>query len=207
MNSITEQRNRALAVLEKDKDEHGYSPIDYAIDDECRRVLNLPSRPAMANPYIGWMMPANDSKDEKMSISPEGVSHIKRWEGLRCDAYLCPAKVWTIGYGHTKGVRRGDNVTPAEAEQLLKEDLQQFEEGVRRMVKVPLNQGQYDALVSFAFNVGLSALSRSALLRYLNQGKYQEAGLQLHRWVYAKGKKLEGLVRRRNAEHDLFVSQ
>ncbi len=140
-----------------------------------------------------------------MKTSQKGIDLIKRFEGCRLNAYKCPANVWTIGYGHTYGVKEGQTITQKQAEDLLKDDLKSFEAAVNNYVKVPLTQGQFDALVSFSFNVGNEALRTSTLLRLLNQGKYEEAAEQFSRWVYASGKKLDGLVRRRKAEKELFL--
>ena len=140
-----------------------------------------------------------------MNISSKGIELIKRFEGCRLKAYKCPAGVWTIGYGHTNNVRPDDVITQDEAEELLKRDLQVHENNVKRLVKVALTQGQFDALVSFEFNVGYSALANSTLLKVLNTGNYNAAVKQF-RWVYAGNKVLEGLVKRRIAETEMFLS-
>ncbi|HXG01499.1 MAG TPA: lysozyme [Bacteroidota bacterium] len=119
-------------------------------------------------------------------------------------AYLCPAGVWTIGYGHTGGVKEGDRITLQQAEELLKQDLERFEECIRRSVTVPLNQNQFDALVSFAFNVGCMALENSTLLRKLNAGDYAGAAQEFGKWVKSRGVILPGLIKRRDAERALF---
>lgn len=141
--------------------------------------------------------------------SRRGQELLHHFEGLRLEAYLCPANVWTIGYGTTVSdgtpVQKGDRVTKAEAERLFREDLQRFEKSVLALVNVPLTQGQFDALVSFTYNVGVGALRTSTLLRVLNQGRYQEAADQLLRWNKGGGKVLPGLTRRREAERKLFL--
>ena len=205
--NISEQRNRAIAIATRETDRQGYSPIDYAIDDECRRVLNLPDRPLGTQPYVRWMNLSAIPEKEVMKISDRGVSLIKRWEGFRADAYLCPAKVWTIGYGHTATANRGQCITKERAEELLKEDVARYEDAVRLLVRVPLNQNQFDALVSFTFNLGIGALRQSTLLKKLNKGQYVSAAYELDRWVYAKGKKLPGLVSRRLEEKKLFFEK
>jgi lysozyme len=141
-----------------------------------------------------------------MKIGTKGLELIKRFEGCRTEAYLCPANVWTIGYGHTKTAKPGLRITLSQAEALLKQDLIGFEKYVNNAVKVPLNQNQYDALVSFTFNVGTGAFFKSSLLRKLNIGDYSGAANEFPRWVYGGGKKLLGLERRRRAERDLFLS-
>ena len=139
-----------------------------------------------------------------MRTSESGLALIRQFEGLRLSAYRCPAGIPTIGYGSTAGVKMGQTITAGRAEELLREDVRQFEAAVSRLVKVPLTQGQHDALVSFAFNLGAKSLEQSTLLRLLNAGDYKGAAAQFDRWVYASGKKLSGLVKRRAAERALF---
>lgn len=144
-----------------------------------------------------------------MKIGKDGINLIKQFEGCRLEAYLCPANVWTIGFGHTHGVSKGQQITEHQAEQLLIEDLREFERHVSRLVTVPLTQEQFDALVSFTFNLGPAALAGSTLLRLLNQGKYVDAAEQFMRWNKARNRDgelvaLPGLTRRRKAEQDLF---
>lgn len=137
---------------------------------------------------------------------------IREHEGLRLDCYLCPAGVPTIGYGHTgPGVAMGSRIDLARAEQLLIGDIHEAEESIRKLVKVPLNENQFNALVSFVFNLGETALRSSTLLRYINARNYKAAALEFGKWVYAKDKSgklvtLPGLVRRRKQEADLFAS-
>jgi GH24 family phage-related lysozyme (muramidase) len=140
-----------------------------------------------------------------MKINQAGLDLIKSFEGLRCNAYKCPAGVWTIGYGHTLNVVRGQIIDVITAEQLLKQDLQQFERAVDKLITVPLTDNQFSALVSFAFNCGEGALSTSTLRRKLNGGDYLGAALEFLKWTRANGKVLPGLVRRRNAEKQLFL--
>ena len=139
-----------------------------------------------------------------MKTSPKGISLIKEFEGLSLDAYLCSAGVLTIGYGHTGGVQKGDRITEKKAEELLQDDLKKFENGVLRLVRVPLNQNQFDALVSFAFNLGVGNLGKSTLLRKLNDRDFKGAAAEFVRWNKAGGRELAGLTRRRNAEAELF---
>lgn len=141
-----------------------------------------------------------------MMISQQGVDLIKSFESCRLKAYLCPAGVWTIGYGHTSGVRPNDEISPSQAERYLKADLVRVEQDVRILVRVPLTQGQFDALVSFAFNCGTRALSTSTLLRKLNLRDYVGAAEEFFRWVYANGKRFAGLERRRRLEKRMFES-
>lgn len=141
------------------------------------------------------------------TINSKGLNLVKRFEGLVLKAYRDPVGVWTIGYGHTGSeVGPGDVITKAQAESLLKKDLTRFEQAVRNLVKVPLNSNQFSALVSFTFNVGSGALAQSTLLSLLNQRNYQGAADQFSRWVYGDGRVLPGLVTRRNAERELFLT-
>ena len=140
-------------------------------------------------------------------IGKPGLDLIKSFEGLKLRAYLCPAKVWTIGYGSTgQHVTPGKVITEAQAEELLKHDLDRFEAAVTRLVTVPLHQNQYDALVSFAFNVGISALERSTLLKRVNAKLFDQAAAEFQKWNRAAGRPLAGLTRRRAAEAALFKS-
>ena len=140
-----------------------------------------------------------------MEISKNGIILIKKFEGCSLKAYKCPAGVWTIGYGHTNKVFVDDVITQEEAETLLKQDLIIHCNNVSKLVKVHLNQNQFDALVSFEYNVGYGAFQNSTLLKLLNQGKYKEAAAQFDRWIYAGKKVLPGLVNRREAEKELFL--
>ena len=130
---------------------------------------------------------------------------IKEFEGLRLEAYKCPADVWTIGYGHTNKVKQGDAITTGEAEVLLALDVQEAERAVNAYVDVDINQNQFDALVSFVYNLGAGNFKSSTLLRKLNQGDYLGAANEFERWNKAGGKVLNGLVRRRKAESNLFI--
>ena len=142
-----------------------------------------------------------------MRISQEGVNLIKHFEGCRLEAYKCPAGVWTVGYGHTKGVKEGDAIEQEAAEAFLIEDLESFEQAVTRLVEVPLTQQQFDALVSWTFNLGAGNLAESTLLRKLNNYQYAEVPEQMMRWVRAGGQVLDGLVKRRAAEAALFQNK
>ena len=143
--------------------------------------------------------------ENKMQISAEGLSLIKKFEGCKLEAYLCPAGVWTIGYGHTKDVKEGDKINKEEAEYLLQEEMLEYEGYVNDYVEVPLEQHQFCALVSFCYNLGGGALKKSTLLKVLNEGKYEEVPAQIRRWNKSNGEVLEGLVRRREAEAIMFM--
>ena len=142
-----------------------------------------------------------------MKISLEGLSLIKKFEGCKLVAYKCSAGVWTIGYGHTTGVKEGDVCTQEEAEKLLRGDIFKFEEYVQDSVKVDLDQSQFDALVAWTFNLGPGNLRSSTMLKKLNNGEYESVPFELRRWNKAGGKTLDGLIRRRQAESLLFESK
>lgn len=144
-----------------------------------------------------------------MKTSDKGVALIKAHEGKRLSAYSCPAGVLTIGFGHTTAaghptVVQGMRISEREADDILRRDLSRFEDRVNRLVKVPLTQGQFDALVSFDFNTG--ALHSSTLLKKLNAGDYAAIPAQLMRWTKGGGRELPGLVRRRRDEAELWRS-
>ena len=151
-----------------------------------------------------------------MKLSANGEAFIKDKEGLRLEAYSCSAGVFTIGWGHTKGVIRDgvkisgkfyNKITKQQAHDLFLEDIMQFELAVRRLVRVPLTQNQFDALVSFTFNLGAGALQKSTLLRKLNAGDYVGAGKEFKRWNKAGGKVVAGLTTRRKQESEMFLDQ
>tara|TARA_R100000234_G_C5003503_1_gene181490 strand:+ start:2996 stop:3439 length:444 start_codon:yes stop_codon:yes gene_type:complete len=139
-----------------------------------------------------------------MNISVEGISLIKKFEGCELEAYQDSVGVWTIGYGHTKDVKEGDKINQDEAEHLLEEEMPEYEGYINDMVEVSLEQCQFDALVSWVYNLGPTNLSSSTLLKVLNEGEYDEVPFQIKRWNKAGGKVLEGLTRRREAEALLF---
>ena len=139
-----------------------------------------------------------------MKTSLDGINLIKRFEGCELKAYKCPAGVWTIGFGHIKGVQEGDVITQADAHNMLVEELDEYEGYINDMVSVELNQDQYDAMVSWVYNLGGGNLKASTLLKVLNAGDYAGVPAQIMRWNKAGGKVLEGLTRRRQAEADLF---
>jgi len=120
------------------------------------------------------------------------------------EAYLCPADVWTIGYGHTKGVGQGDKITQAGADAFLAQDVLWVAAAVGNKVMVPLNTNQEAALYSFIYNVGAGAFGKSTLLRKLNDWDYEGAANEFKRWNKGGGRVLNGLVRRRKAEAALF---
>lgn len=140
----------------------------------------------------------------RVKTSQKGINLIKKYEGCSMTAYKCPSGRWTIGYGHTANVKTNQKITKQQAENLLKEDLAVYEKGVEKLVKVRLNQNQFDALVSFTYNCGIGALRSSTLLKKLNNGDFASASKEFLRWNKSNGKVLKGLVRRRKAEKALF---
>lgn len=146
-----------------------------------------------------------------MQTSDKGISLIKQFEGCKLTSYQDSVGVWTIGYGWTqpvdgKPIRAGMTIKQETAERLLKTGLVSYESDVSRLVKVGLTQGQFDALVSFTYNLGARSLSTSTLLRKLNAGDYAGAADEFLRWNKAGGNVLNGLTRRREAERALFLS-
>ena len=142
-------------------------------------------------------------------ITSVGSSLIKAFEGFRSARYLCAARVWTIGIGHA--IRKGERwdsptaiITEQEALELFDKDNDEAERAVSRLIRVPLEDCQFDALVSFTFNLGSGALQASALRSMLNRAEYFEASLQFDRWIWGGGRRLPGLIRRRKAERILF---
>lgn len=144
-------------------------------------------------------------------INQNGLDLVKHFEGLYTDAYICPAGVPTIGYGHTAKVTLGQSITPQEAENILQADMKSFAISVEKTIMVELNDNQFAALVSFAFNCGAGNLRASTLSRKLNLGDYDCVPSELSRWVKAtdpstgKKRSLAGLVKRRAAEGALFL--
>lgn len=141
-----------------------------------------------------------------MKTSDEGLNLIKQFEGFRAKAYLCPAGVWTIGYGHTKGVKAGDVVSEEQATELLRQDVADAENIINDLITVPLKQCQFDALVSLVYNIGGGNFYSSTIRRLINEKCKDRVGLQYAwgMWRRAGGRTLSGLIRRREAEFKLF---
>lgn len=135
-----------------------------------------------------------------MRYSKQGLALTEQFEGCRLTAYLDQVGVPTIGYGHTRGVHLGMTCTQEQAEAWLREDIALCEQDVNTHVKVPLAQGEFDALVDFAFNLGCQSLNGSTLLRLLNAGDYHGAAAEFEKWDHVGGKIVAGLLRRRQAE-------
>ena len=137
-------------------------------------------------------------------VTDAGIALIKRFEGFSPTIYICPAGYPTVGYGHLvrpeERSRFAGGITPDEGEDLLRQDVRSAEAAVLRWIRVPLSDGQFDALVSFTFNLGSGALQRSTLRRNVNREQSFDAPREFGKWVFAGGKKSAGLVKRRAAE-------
>lgn len=141
-----------------------------------------------------------------MKASELLIKKIKEFEGFRSEAYKCPAGVWTVGFGHTSGVKPGDKVTEEEADRMLRKDLIQYEAFVEKL-NVSQKQEKFDALVDLAYNLGCAALERSTLLKKIRACRPDaEIRAEFMRWVYAGKKKLPGLVTRRKWEADRYFN-
>ena len=139
-----------------------------------------------------------------MNIGERGLELIKSFEGLRLAAYLDSVDVPTIGYGHKKGVQMGDTCTDEQATEWLREDVRDAEDCINSAVSVPLTECEFDALVSFVFNLGCGNFRKSTLLRKLLDSDYDGAAQEFRKWDKAGGQVLAGLTRRRYAEAQLF---
>ena len=144
-------------------------------------------------------------------VTDEGLALIKYFEGFAPEVYFCPGGWPTIGYGHVvrdnERERFVDGIDEAAADELLRRDVKTAEQAVLRLIRVPLEDGQFDALASFTFNLGAGALQRSTLRRKVNREEHDAVPDEFQRWVWAGGRKLKGLVRRREAEAELYASQ
>lgn len=136
-----------------------------------------------------------------MRVGQKGKDLIKFYEGLKLQAYKCPSGVWTIGWGHTAGVKQGDKITEQQAEELFTNDMKIYESHVNRIVKLPLNQNQFDALVSFCYNCGQGNLQKLVKNRNIEQ-----IGQAIPLYNKANGKVLQGLINRRQKEQKLFLT-
>ena len=147
---------------------------------------------------LGWL---------QMRTSEAGVNLIKSFEGCRTVAYQDAVGVWTIGYGHTIDVKEGMTITQHQCDVMLEVDIETYENYVKKQVNVSLTQNQFDALVSWVYNLGPTNLRNSTMLKVLNAGKYDEVPYQMKRWNRAGGQVLKGLVIRREAEAELFNNE
>ena len=142
-----------------------------------------------------------------MQTSRTGIELLKHFEGCELKAYQDSVGVWTIGYGHTKGIYEGLEITQSEAEKMLQDELPEYEGYVTDKVVPLLQQHEYDALVCWVYNLGPTNLSSSTMLKKLNAGEFKEVPFQMKRWDKAGGQPLLGLTRRRNAEALLFKGE
>lgn len=141
-----------------------------------------------------------------LSLSAAGLVGIANFEGFSERAYIPVAgDVPTIGFGSTEGVEMGDTITPQKALERLMRDTGKAESAIGRCVKVPLSQGEFDAFTSFAYNIGAEAFCSSTLVKKLNSGDYAGACAELKRWVYVDGRRVQGLVNRREAEYRMCM--
>ena len=141
-------------------------------------------------------------------INEEGLGIIKTYEGLELERYKCPGGVWTIGYGNTSNAMKFRKITKEQAEDFLQEDLHEVYRYLSLITRnIPLNGNQWSALVSFVFNIGIGAFINSTMLRKLKALDYEGASREFGKWVYSKGKKLDGLIKRRETERSLFLKE
>lgn len=140
-------------------------------------------------------------------MNSKGIELIKKYESCRLEAYKCPAGVWTIGYGHTDGVKEGMKITQKEADAMLLDDIRLYEKQTKALLKVKVNENQFAALTSFCFNLGAGNLKNSTLLKKVNANPNDPtiAG-EFAKWVFSKGVILNGLVKRRSEEADLYFN-
>lgn len=139
-----------------------------------------------------------------MNMSDEGIQFLKSFEGCRLEAYQDQAGIWTIGYGHTAGVKEGDTCTQEQAERWLKDELENAADFVRNSVEVELTQGQFDAIVDFVYNLGPRAFKYSTLRSLIQSGQMDRAADEFPRWNHVNGKVSKGLTLRRLAEKAIF---
>jgi len=139
-----------------------------------------------------------------MQTSDKGKEFIKHFEGCKLEAYQCSGDVWTIGCGHTRGVVEGDKISKKQADALLSADIEMVETHVKRLITVDLNQSQWDAIVSWCFNLGCGNLRASTMLQVINSGELDKVSEQIIRWDKVGKQAVAGLTRRRKAETDLF---
>ena len=147
-----------------------------------------------------------------MKTSPNGIELIKRFEGFSPTPYFCPANYLTIGYGHLITEKdafitsKKTEISKLQAEEILRSDLQKFERAIKNLINIPLDQNQFDALISFTFNLGAGALQRSTLRQKINRGEHIQASQEFLKWVYSSGRKVRGLIYRRIAESALYLT-
>lgn len=141
---------------------------------------------------------------ESQAVTPNAINVIKKYEGLRLKAYKCPRGKWTIGYGHTKGVKPGQVITEKHATKLLMQDIAIFEKGVKRILKRKYTAGQLDSFVSLCYNMGIYGCQKTKMIKLFNRGKIKQAGKYFTKYSYAGRKFLRGLKKRRLDERNLY---
>ena len=134
----------------------------------------------------------------------EAIEIVRAFEGERLKAYQCSAGVWTIGVGHTKGVKEGDRITLEQSDELLKSDLEGFKKEMIPLVDVEVTRGQFVALLSFVFNLGTKEFVNSTLRKKLNKGDFEGASFEFLKWKFVNGEEVRGLLNRRTVERELF---
>lgn len=175
-------------------------------EDDLDLQEDLASALDRGRQFIGMPLVAIETK-VPVGISQKGIDLIKEFEGFRSKAYRCPAGVWTIGYGHTAGVKPGMTITREQGEAMLRKDLKIYERHTSEALgNAKTSQGQWDALVSFCYNAGPGNLKKSSMLRLHKQGKVKAAAQAFMAWTKGGGRVLPGLVRRRKAEKALYLS-
>ena len=138
-------------------------------------------------------------------ISSDSMNLITKYEGLRLESYDDGTGVWTIGYGTTRNIRPGMKITKEQAYNFLMHDIRIIEAELNKLIYVQLRQNEFDALVSLVYNIGINAFKHSTMLKYIENSNFDKAANEFERWVYADGRKLQGLVNRRAAEKELFI--
>jgi lysozyme len=174
--------------------------------DLARELKGGPLTPADVELGDKWMDQLGLGSSEGRKVSDKGLSLIKEFEGCVLKAYLCPAKVWTIGYGHTKGVKAGQTITQFEADELLRLDVEDHDIS-DLLGDAPTTQDQFDAMSSLAFNIGLTRFAGSTVLKRHKLGNRLGAANAFLMWKLSNGKVLPGLVRRREAERRLYLGE
>ena len=185
--------------------ENENDPVTKEIADIIHQKLDLELKPVSRDSSL---LSGGETKMpiDAMSISTRGLELIKKFEGFRATPYICPGGKLSIGYGNT--IKEGEytKISKEQAESLLRSTVSSFEKAIKKAVKVPLTQNQYDSLVSLAYNIGSGAFSKSTLVNILNTGDYRGAANEFNSWVKSNGKILSGLQRRREEEKSLFLS-
>lgn len=208
---LTPQQIDKVIEVGYDPERIEYFPSEEAAEEALSKGEVAPNTLWVDDNANVYLLEEATEETQKSTLPPQLISHVKQWEGLELEAYQDQAGIWTIGYGHTRGVKRGDKVTKEQALKFLEEDFKDASSAVDSYVKVPLDESQRSALISFVFNVGAGAFRSSTMLRKLNAGDSQGAAEEFARWKFVTdpktGEKVvsNGLVNRRASERDLFL--